>query len=130
MKPISMHQLRCLGAIAALTASNVGKIRYFKRWDIGSLAHGDIRGAQIRAMIALWTRGLVEPKSEEAVRLYQDGECTCGCDQWAITDAGMEELKRANVKVPNIKPRPVRGGTAFDGFFGTEPDDPADFWKK
>mgnify|MGYP001619369007 CR=1 FL=1 len=43
--------------------------------------------------------GLVEPESEDAVRLVQEGVCRCGCDRWTITDSGREQVGAMRVHI-------------------------------
>lgn len=75
---------------------------YFSRWEIGSKARHTCQGYPLKTMTALEVDGYVEPQSAEAVRLYSEGICRCGCDRWAITPKGILFCEGLNiVKMPN-----------------------------
>lgn len=133
MKKLTIHQLRALGALAALTKTLNGKKRYFSRLDIGTIVYSHWQGVQLSTMCILGRNGLVIPESKEAVLLVSNQQCRCGCDNWAITDSGEACIKANNVKIPEFR-APARIRTQqdfkdlFDKMFGGS-DDPADWWK-
>jgi hypothetical protein len=120
VKEPTIHQLRCLGALAA-RHRQLPKIPFFSRWEIGSVVYGRCQGVQLKAMTTIWRMGLAQPDVVAAVDLVGDGICRCGCDRWAITDKGKQKLIDARVKVPAL---PVFKPNQHGPF-----NDPADWWK-
>jgi hypothetical protein len=129
---LTAHQLRCLGALAALIEQKRNPTPFYKRWDIGGVVYSTSQGVHLKTMMRLRDRGLVRSEIEQAVDLVYSRICTCGCDRWTLTESGRDELRRQNVKVPELpklrRPTGVGTGLGFGGF-GDDPTFEADWWK-
>ena len=65
---------------------------FHTRHDIGRISRGSSQGMPQKTLLRLWELGLVEPESEDTVRLVRERVCRCGCDRWTITDSGREQV--------------------------------------
>lgn len=103
MRELTKHQKSTLAAMVALMdradrrnwqfVRGVGLPESelaFSRKLIGHAAGGGCTVVRFGTMKDLWTRGLVEPEHEVAVRLVESKVCQCSCDRWRITNSGRE----------------------------------------
>lgn len=86
MKP-TKHQKKLLAALVLL--DGVGYTPA-SRIELARIVFDRYVGLPFKSLKSLWTLGLIEPDIEEAARMVEERRCTCGCDRWYPTKAGID----------------------------------------